>query len=85
MAYGSRYDMNVYQFTLVEGWYCYKCLDKEVAEGLCQPIKEWKLSDSISPWEWFYPKGKDGRVDQTRQKKNFEYFLGPLDDFVGGP
>ena len=39
MGFGSRHDMSVYQFTLIPGWYCYDCLDKEVDEDLCQPIR----------------------------------------------
>src|SRR4051812_26784833 len=42
MGYPSQYDMNIYQFMLVEGWYCWSCLDREIKEGLCQPLFEWK-------------------------------------------
>ena len=37
-GYGSAFDMNWYKFTLVPGWYCWKCLDDEIKRGLCQPL-----------------------------------------------
>lgn len=74
MGYGSKYDFNIYQFTLVEGWYCYDCLDKEVAQGLCQPIYEWK-GKNITPWELFMPKSKDGWIDKEQAEKNWDKFL----------
>lgn len=69
MWYPSRYDMNIYQFTLAPGWYCYECLEKEVKEGLCQPLVEWK--DIGAAFRFFYPTdanhrlilGADGDVD----------------------
>lgn len=42
MGFGSRHDMDVYQFTLIPGWYCYDCLDAEVDNDLCQPIRIFK-------------------------------------------
>ncbi len=37
-GYGSAFDLNWYKFTLVPGWYCWKCLDEEIKRGLCQPL-----------------------------------------------
>ncbi len=70
MGYGSKYDWNIYQFTLVEGWYCYDCLDCEIAQGLCQPIYEWRNKD-LSPWEVFMPKAVDGWIDKEQARKNW--------------
>jgi hypothetical protein len=39
MGFGSKYDLDIYQFTLVPGWYCHCCLDAEVRHGLCQPVR----------------------------------------------
>jgi len=41
MGFGSKYDLNWYVFTLVPGWYCFDCLDKEILHGLCQPLRIW--------------------------------------------
>lgn len=79
MGCHSGYDFNVYQFTLVPGWYCWGCLDQEVKAGLCQPLMVWKrpatdrFDDTLSPWEYFYPK-RGMTLDEEQAQKNWERF-----------
>lgn len=56
MGYGSKHDGNLYKFTLLPGWYCWACLDKEVDCGLCQPLV-------------VYSRGKSGAMDSLRVKR----------------
>lgn len=46
MGYGSRHDGNKYKFTLVSGWYCWDCLDREVDQNLCQPLVVYRRDGS---------------------------------------
>ena len=81
MGYGSKYDWNIYQFTLVAGWYCYDCLDKEIAQGLCQPLYEWgrpnryKFDLTPNPMEFLMPKGSDEWIDQEKANENWARLL----------
>ena len=56
MGYGSRHDLNKYKFTLIAGWYCWECLDKEVDQGLVQPLIVHYLD-------------KSGAMDSVKTKK----------------
>jgi hypothetical protein len=83
MGYGSRHEWNIYQFTLVAGWYCYGCLDGEITQGLCQPLLEWRKCKA-NPYEVFWPRGRDG-VDEEQGRRNWLRLLNRLglseDDF----
>lgn len=71
MGCQSKYDFNIYQFTLVEGWYCVYCLDREIQQGLCQPIFDWtKTKSKIHPFEVFVPFG-----DEERNKRTWQWFM----------
>lgn len=71
MGCQSKYDFNMYQFTLVEGWYCVYCLDKEIKDGLCQPIFDWsKTKSKIHPFQVFVPFG-----DEEENDKKWQWFL----------
>src|SRR5258708_7446587 len=69
MGCQSKYDFNLYQFTLVEGWYCVYCLDREIQQGLCQPIFDWSKV-KIHPFEVFIPFG-----DEERNKRTWQWFM----------
>lgn len=66
MGCQSRHDFDIYQFTLVEGWYCVYCLDREIEQGLCQPVFTWK-GKSQTPWEFFMPGHTLGENEQGQR------------------